>query len=69
MFETESFKNLNISFKPVLGKESEEPEENKESSIWRAITGIVTGLYAGGSMEGATLSSKRSVVPPKPDDV
>ena len=52
-------------------KDSEDPvehEENKVSSIWRVISGIALGLYAGGTMEGTTLTTQRSVVPPRPDD-
>ena len=49
-------------------EEPVEPEENKVSSIFRAFTGVLLGLYAGGTMEGTTLTSQASVVPPKPDD-
>ena len=50
-------------------KDSEEPakpEEDKVASIWKAMTGVVLGLFTGGSSEGTTLAVGQSMVPPEP---
>ena len=50
----------------IASKDSEEPEEDKVASIWKAMTGAVLGFFTGGSSEGTTLAVGQSVVPPKP---
>ncbi len=50
----------------IVSKDSEEPEEDKVASIWKAMTGAVLGFFTGGSSEGTTLAVGQSVVPPKP---
>ncbi len=50
-------------------KDSEEPakpEEDKVASIWKAMTGVVLGLFTGWSYEGETLAVGQSMVPPEP---
>ena len=44
-----------------------ELEESKLSSIWKTISGIALGLYAGGTSEIGTLSGGQDVAP-KPTD-
>ena len=47
-------------------EEPEKPEEDKVASIWKAMTGVVLGLFTGGSSEGTTLAVGQSVAPPEP---
>jgi len=48
-------------------KDSEEPvEENKIAAIFKSITSVMTNIYTGGTVSGASLSGGKAITPPKP---
>ena len=48
-------------------KDSEEPVEgNKVAVIFKSITSVMTNIYTGGRVAGASLSGGKSITPPKP---